>query len=159
VNEDGRPIKTAWVARFEEFWEANALVFMLTCLLERNRRFSLFNHEASNDATLETFYANGEVEYETDEDVIANEDEEDSEDDNYYHEGGGGDESNLLEEESNKEEVDELHPDIDIATAIRLRRRMAQPEASSDNEDAPSDYEDEDDSEEVAETQNLFQSY
>jgi hypothetical protein len=141
VNEDGKPIKTAWVARFEEFWEANAFSFMLNCLLERNGRFSSFS-EQNNDAALEKFYANGKEEYDTEDDKNEN-DEEDS--DNDYRVTGYAIEE---EESSQEEELDDLVParlrDIDTDTALRIRRRMTQPDASSEYE------------EEVAESQNLF---
>jgi hypothetical protein len=79
INEDGRPIKTAWVAKFGEFWQANAFAFMLNTLVTHNGRFSVFNEESNEDA-LDNFFANGVVEYETEDDIQ----EDDDSDDDYY---------------------------------------------------------------------------
>jgi hypothetical protein len=149
VNQDGKAIKTAWVARFEEYWMANAFSFMLSRLLERNGRFSYFE-DGSNLAALETFYTNGKEEYETEEDNES--DEEDSDDD--YYEGRG---DKILEESSQEEELvdlpDHLPRDIDLETALRIHLRMTQPDGCSDYGD---DDDDEDDDEMVAQSQNLF---
>jgi hypothetical protein len=125
VNQDGKPIKTAWVARFEDFWMANAFSFMLNRLLEHNGRFSSFNEE-SNNAILETFYANGEEEYETEEDNAS--DEEDSNDDYRADEGN----AEIVEISSEEEELDDIQDnfDIDIQTALRNRRMMTHPDGS-----------------------------
>jgi hypothetical protein len=56
---------------------------MLSCLLERNGRFSSFNDESRED-TLETFYGHDKEDYEMEDDNANN--KEDSDDD--YHEGG-----------------------------------------------------------------------
>jgi hypothetical protein len=127
---------------------ANTFSFMLNRLLERNGRLSYFE-DGSNKDTLETFYTNGEEEYETEDDNAS--DEEDSGDD--YHEGGG---DKIEEESSQEEELDDLPDhlrDIDIETALRIRRRMTQPDGFSDYGD---DDNDKDDKEEVAESQILF---
>jgi hypothetical protein len=96
VNQDRKAIKTAWVAKFEEFWMANTFSFMLNRLLERNGWLSYFE-DGSNEDTLGAFYANGEKVYET-EDNNANNDEDS---DNDYHHKGGGDE---IEDKSSQEE-------------------------------------------------------
>jgi hypothetical protein len=145
VNQDGKAIKTAWVARFEEFWMANTFSFMLNRLLERNGRLSYFE-DGSNEDTLGTFYANGEEEYETEDDTANN--EEDSNDD--YHEGGGDE---IEDKSSQEEELDDHNRNIDIETALRIRRTMTQPDGSSDYGD---DDDDEEDEEEVAQSQSLF---
>jgi hypothetical protein len=139
INENGRAIKTAWVAKFDEFWQANAFAFMLNSLVDKNGRFSAFDEERNEDLLDNFFASEREDEYET-EDNNANDNS--NSDDDYGAGGGGGTGEGKQEEESDD--------DFDIETALRLRRQMAQPDGSSDYDD------DEDDEEEVAESQSLF---
>jgi hypothetical protein len=187
VNAAGKAIKTAWMARFKEFWEANAFFFMLKRLSECGGKFSSFEDERKH-AVVDSFLTNVEEEYEeTDEDNSANNEEvkevleilssQEEESDNdeevkevleilsSQEEESDDDEevkevleilSSQEEESDDDEELDKLVNlpdhlcDIDIDTAIRLRRRMTHPEG-------PSMYDDyEDDEEEVAESQPLF---
>ena len=139
TNQCRQPIKTAWVAIFEEFWEANAFFFMLNRLREHNGRFSSFDDE-SQHAAIDTILANGEEEYE-------------------MEDGDGNEVIEIIssEEELDDEELDDLVDlpdrlhDIDVETALRLRSMMTRPEV-------PSTYDGygDDEEEKVADSQNLF---
>jgi hypothetical protein len=144
MSQHRQPIKTAWVARFEEFWEANAFYFMLNRLREHNGRFSAFDDEIQ-DAAINAILANGEEEYETEDGNHAS-DEEDSD---------GNEVIEVIEIISSEEEWDDEEKDnlvdFDVETALRLQRMMTHPEGPSMYDDY-----DDDEEEEVAESQNLF---
>jgi hypothetical protein len=142
TNERKQPIKTAWMARFEEFWEANAFFFMLNRLREHNGRFRAFDDE-SQYGVIENFIANGEEEIETEEDNASDE------------EGSAGTEvigvTEVIDLLSSDEELDD--EESDVQTALRCRRMMTHPEGPSTYDDYGDDEEEE---EEVAQSQNLF---
>jgi hypothetical protein len=147
TNQRKQPIKTAWVARFEEFWEANAFFFMLNLLCEHNGRFSSFEGE-SQHAAVETILANCKEEHKSEEDNASNK------------EGSAGTEViaaiEVIDIISSEDELDDEELD-DVQTALRCRRMMTHPEGPSTYDDYGDNEDDEDDEEEeVDESQNLF---
>jgi hypothetical protein len=151
TNSEGRAIKTAWVARFKVYWGANNFAFLLNRLIEHGGNLNAFNEENNVDP-LDHFFENPDEEELVELEEEEKDNKEDSDNESYYgargdSPGGNGGEG-YTNYDDDSDEQEDVVGEMDEATALRIARRLAPPDANSDDE-----WDEED---EVAQSQPLF---